>query len=267
MKITVTPTRARASEELADRFRQSLRRSGLSLDRLAARLGERGHQVSRTTLSNWQRGHTRPVRSDSLAAIPDLEQLLGLEPGALRADNPEWVADPETAFETLSLQESSYVSPWGWLVRRETRQVVRATRRGVTSIDLRVAGEEAPLMRIVAGGVALEPVRDEDGSWRVQVGLGRTLAPGETHLLEIVWEGAAREMDRIVAEPIAQFLLRSTFHPDAVPATVVARAGARRQRVPIDAQGTAHYLVLQPRAGVYGLQGVEELEVGGGDQA
>ena len=262
MKIIVTPSKSRASEELAERFREALRRSGLSLDRLVVRLAEHGHQVSRTTLSNWQRGRTRPVRSDSLAAIPDLEMLLGLAPGALRADGVETVDDAESAFETLSLQESSYVSPWGWSVRRETRQVIRATRPGVSHVDVRMAGgDQPPQARVVAGGSPAEPILDDDGTWRVPVQLGRHLAPGETHYLELTWEGAAREMDRVVAEPIAQMLLRVTFHPEDAPAAVLARLATHTQRVSLDSQATAHCLVVQPRSGSYRLEGIEQVEV------
>lgn len=74
---------------MADSFDQALRgairRRGLSLERLHARLAERDIHVSVASLSNWQRGSSRPERSQSLRAVGALEEILGLEPSALAA--------------------------------------------------------------------------------------------------------------------------------------------------------------------------------------
>ncbi|MBP2473198.1 hypothetical protein JOF53_002070 [Crossiella equi] len=66
-------------------LRLAVRASGLSLDRVQARLRERGAPVSKTALSYWQHGHTRPERPESLRAVTALEAILGLAPESLTA--------------------------------------------------------------------------------------------------------------------------------------------------------------------------------------
>ncbi|MHC0429451.1 helix-turn-helix domain-containing protein [Streptomyces sp. O3] len=66
-------------------LRTAIRARGLSLDRLHARLAERGIRVSVASLSNWQRGRCRPERSHSLHAVRALEQILGIPQESLVA--------------------------------------------------------------------------------------------------------------------------------------------------------------------------------------
>lgn len=66
-------------------LRDAVARRGLSLDRLRHHLGVRGHSISVATLSYWQSGRSLPERPTSLAALGDLEALLGLDPGELRS--------------------------------------------------------------------------------------------------------------------------------------------------------------------------------------
>jgi len=61
----------------------AIKASGLSLDRLQHKLEERGARVSKTALSYWQHGRTRPERPESLRALAIVEQVLGLETAAL----------------------------------------------------------------------------------------------------------------------------------------------------------------------------------------
>ncbi len=63
----------------------AIRASGLSLDRLQHKLGERGTPVSKTALSYWQHGRTRPERPESMRALAAVEEVLGLEAGSLSA--------------------------------------------------------------------------------------------------------------------------------------------------------------------------------------
>ncbi|MFI6479162.1 hypothetical protein ACIBH1_14610 [Nonomuraea sp. NPDC050663] len=58
---------------------------GLSLERLHARLRQRGIDVSLASLSNWQRGKCRPERSHSLRAVHALEEILALPGDSLVA--------------------------------------------------------------------------------------------------------------------------------------------------------------------------------------
>ncbi|MCK2245472.1 MULTISPECIES: XRE family transcriptional regulator [unclassified Crossiella] len=64
-------------------LRLAVRQSGLSLDRLQSHLHTRGTPASKTALSYWQHGHTRPERPESLRAVTTLEEILGLDPEAL----------------------------------------------------------------------------------------------------------------------------------------------------------------------------------------
>lgn len=56
---------------------------GLSLERLRDHLRTEGITVSRTTLSYWRKGRSRPERGPSLDAVVQLERLLGLPTSSL----------------------------------------------------------------------------------------------------------------------------------------------------------------------------------------
>jgi hypothetical protein len=64
-------------------LRAAISHSGLSLDRLQARLQKHGISVSVTALSYWQSGKRQPERANSLSAVRVLEDILELPPGAL----------------------------------------------------------------------------------------------------------------------------------------------------------------------------------------
>lgn len=68
-----------------DALRAAIRFSRLSLERIQHRLRMRGTPVSITALSYWQSGRRRPERPDSLRALRQLEDVLGLPGGALSA--------------------------------------------------------------------------------------------------------------------------------------------------------------------------------------
>jgi hypothetical protein len=64
-------------------LRTSISRSGLSLDRIQARLQASGIPLSVTALSYWQSGKRQPERQSSISAVRVLEDVLGLRPGEL----------------------------------------------------------------------------------------------------------------------------------------------------------------------------------------
>ncbi|WP_433334585.1 hypothetical protein [Spirillospora sp. CA-294931] len=64
-------------------LRLAIQASGLSLDRLQHRLGDRGISLSRTTLSYWQSGRTQPERAESVRAVRVLEEVLDVPDGSL----------------------------------------------------------------------------------------------------------------------------------------------------------------------------------------
>ncbi|GAB3923082.1 hypothetical protein GCM10029976_012790 [Kribbella albertanoniae] len=57
--------------------------TGMSLEDLRRRLDARGVTVSRTALSYWRRGRSRPERGESLQAVARLEEILGLPASSL----------------------------------------------------------------------------------------------------------------------------------------------------------------------------------------
>ncbi|MFC7614747.1 hypothetical protein ACFQV2_15660 [Actinokineospora soli] len=73
----------------ATALREAIAAAGVTLDRLAAELRGRGTPVSLATLSYWCSGRSRPERAGSLAALAELEGLLGLPANGLRRLLPE----------------------------------------------------------------------------------------------------------------------------------------------------------------------------------
>lgn len=66
--------------EFAGALRQAIQASGLTLERIRHRLGQRGLTVSVATLSYWQRGRSRPR---SRAVVTSLEEILQVPAGTL----------------------------------------------------------------------------------------------------------------------------------------------------------------------------------------
>ncbi|MEV4318874.1 hypothetical protein [Actinocrispum sp. NPDC049592] len=76
---------AHGDSQFAEALRSAIRSSGLSLDRIQARLRARGTPVSIAALSYWQSGKRQPERNDSLTALAELEAILKLPSGSLLA--------------------------------------------------------------------------------------------------------------------------------------------------------------------------------------
>ncbi|GLZ39896.1 helix-turn-helix transcriptional regulator [Actinokineospora sp. NBRC 105648] len=68
-----------------DALRAAIEDSGLSLAHLCDRLARAGIKVSPASVSHWQRGRSRPERTDSLRAVRAIETLLGLPAQSLQA--------------------------------------------------------------------------------------------------------------------------------------------------------------------------------------
>lgn len=69
--------------QFARALRDAIGSRGIGLQRIADRLRERGTPVSIATLSYWQAGRSEPARESSMAAIAELEDILGLPQQAL----------------------------------------------------------------------------------------------------------------------------------------------------------------------------------------
>ncbi|GAB3597629.1 hypothetical protein [Microbacterium tumbae] len=78
-----------ADDTEASRFAAALRSAiadrGVTLAWLRSRLREHGNTVAMATLSYWRSGKRRPEGPQSLAAVHDIEELLGLEADSLAA--------------------------------------------------------------------------------------------------------------------------------------------------------------------------------------
>jgi len=183
---------------------------GLSLDRLRDRLAALGLQVSVSTLSNWQRGVSRPRRPESLRAVAELETVLGLPAGSLSgllaepahrgARRPALVpgtpaapatrlragldATAEDGLAVLSVQDDVTVTGDGWESR--ARIVVRARRPQVARhvVLYHVGASTLPEIR-PGRDCALGRVRTDPGAGLVAAELlFGPLGRGETLALE-----------------------------------------------------------------------------------
>jgi hypothetical protein len=276
-------TESPATDDMAAVLRQAIRRSGLTLDRISAHLAGRGHRLSRTTLSNWQRGHTVPHRRSTLAALNELETLLGLEPGILHADEPKRPAHegmeraPVGGFETVSAHERHILGADGLPMRHETRVVIRPLSK---EMDTYVAGflsapgaPSAPSARPVhpritaVAGCDAGEVEVREGIVRVPLHFRMPVPRGRTHLVEFALDfdhenrPSLPEVRRVATGRPRQLLIHVVFHPERRPIRVDAcrwDAGgdlpSSSRQVPLDAQGSEHRMYLSPSTGNYGLR-------------
>ena len=140
----------------ADRLRHAIEERGVSLVWLRDRLADRGNRVSLTTLSYWRSGQRHPEGPASFAAIAEIEDLLGLPPGALarragpsrrtgpvpHPDIPDYEqvrriaveetlaaldAAPQTRLRDLSSQTVTEVDEHGRVRRNTTRALIQCT--------------------------------------------------------------------------------------------------------------------------------------------
>ena len=71
------------SDDFANALRDAINAKPVTLSWLQRQLKARGNRVSMATLSYWRSGARRPEGVQSLAALSDIEELLGLDVGAL----------------------------------------------------------------------------------------------------------------------------------------------------------------------------------------
>ena len=212
----------------ADALRAAIRDSGLSLDRVRDRLWQRDVTVSLATLSYWQSGRSRPERSVSLQALRVLEDVLGLDGGALsvllepprprgRRTEPERIAVDalwpdqsdsvrralrhvdarwDTSLIRLSQHDRIEIDADGGEPRVWVRQVLRATEAGPDRWVLlhhldehdRALPQVRPLRGCRLGAVYTEPAA---GLLAAELLFPRPLARGEAVLTEHLLLNAA----------------------------------------------------------------------------
>ncbi|PRW65155.1 hypothetical protein CEP50_01105 [Actinopolyspora mortivallis] len=202
-------------------LRAAIRSSRLSLERIQHRLRSRGTPVSITALSYWQSGRRRPERPDSLAALRELEDVLGVPDGALSAllgpPKPRGRSRGESTAPPLTSLWSDNASAAGMLSRLDTsadghltrlsqhdvldidgagkqrglrvRQLVRAERNGVdrwvTVFDNSGTDISPPSIRAMKGCTLGQALSDHrSGVIVAELLFDRALEKGETALLE-----------------------------------------------------------------------------------
>ena len=241
----------------AEALRVAIRESGLSLGRIRNRLSERGVLLSPATLSYWQSGRSRPERRGSLGALPVLEEVLGLGPGALsrllvpgrprsrrtRSDPGSlgtiWGADSvdralrqvdtrwESALRQLSLHERLEADEAGRTTRMWVRQVIQATADGPDrwTFFFHRAGHSHPLPRVQPlrgcrlGAVHADPAA---GLMAAELLFPRPLARGEAVVIEhaLVEPGPGPVTDqhrRRFRAPVREYVLEVEFTELTVP--------------------------------------------------
>ncbi|QKW07558.1 hypothetical protein HUT18_15405 [Streptomyces sp. NA04227] len=190
-------------------LRAAIAARGLSLERLRDRLAARGHAVSVSTLSNWQRGVGRPRRPESLRAVAALESLLALPEGTLvrllrepaprgrgggfspgtprpaaRRLRAALGAPEDPGVDLLAFQDDVTVTGAGWVVR--ARIVLRARRPGVDryAVLLHTHSGALPDIRPGRDCVLGRGATDPESALTGTELLFPALCPGETFPLE-----------------------------------------------------------------------------------
>jgi len=196
-------------------FDQALSDRAMSLSALHRALSARGAGVSLATLSYWRSGQREPEQERSLHALTQVEEVLGLEPGALesliegrrRQVAPDLLSDLSDDADRIQvlLDQLDFRSPSDRLIDQEVtlkyeigpdRSPVRMTYIVVVESVRVNADRRAFILRVRPG--ALTPAVTSLGGFRlgefshdeergIVVGemiLDRPLGPGETTLLE-----------------------------------------------------------------------------------
>lgn len=266
----------RSTTTFAEVLSSAMERRGATLASVRDRLSERGHPVSLTALSYWRSGQREPERTASLEALPELEALLGLEPGALtqrlsgrlrervgpveRFD--ELLEDPAVDAvigEEDVVRVSSHlvvdVGEQGEIIRARVRQVVVADREGVDGVTLfvgpDVGTQDNDIVMEAIAGCTIEEIHDLENAIRgSRLVFDRPLALGESAITEIEArraEGLDLETDYALAaeQRLEEALVWVRFHPDKVPSRcwVYFLEGGLRHAWPVELAGNSsvHY--------------------------
>ncbi|MEU5692332.1 hypothetical protein [Actinosynnema sp. NPDC020468] len=252
------PEQVLNQEKFADALRAAIARRDLTLDRIRARLADRGVEISLATLSYWQQGRSRPERPKSLRALRELEAILDLPRNTLfdflepRRPRGRWLGDTGLSFRALygddspirtvlgdefanpnpdvtvlATTEQCFVDARRSLRRIATRQVLRGVNNGcerflvVHGVD---EGDVMPHDLLVRGGTLGDYRVDEEGGYvAAEIHLGRTLDKNETAVVEYDWRMGesdipSRQHERRMRTTTSSYLLQVCFDHVTVPA-------------------------------------------------
>ncbi|PRA79641.1 hypothetical protein [Microbacterium sp. MYb66] len=248
--------RRSGSETFAAALRDAVNAKDVTLSWLQRQLKARGNRVSMATLSYWRSGARRPEGAQSLAALTDIEDLLGLDVGTLtrhlRSTNRTGPLGPNQfpideeeleqavidAFQALgaSYPDTSReitthsvtdVGPDGNVAYSITRSIVQSTVGTITAIPfLEISpgiATPAPLLNAVSGGRIAARYSHPDGEVHgVLFELDLPLTAPETAMVEWSVEyppdyPPTRETGHALAQKCRELLVWTRFHPDALP--------------------------------------------------
>lgn len=246
----------RATMPFASALRDAVDARGMTLARLHQRLRERGNTVSMATLSYWRSGSRRPEGAQSLAAVTDIEQLLGLDAGALSSrlgatlrtgplgptvfpfDGDSLEERIRDTFEAmgavypdptreLTIHSVTDVGPDGRMKQCTTRLVMQGTSGLISAVPFVEIFDESstvsPTYRALGGGRITKTHTDPSGTVHgFLFELERPIATPESTLIEWAVEYPPGfphddETGHGVALQCREMLLWTRFHPDAIP--------------------------------------------------
>lgn len=246
--------RLTGDEDFAAALRLAIQASGLTLESLRYRLGQRGVHVSAASLSYWQGGRSRPERADSIVAVGMLEEVLDLPKGALtdllkprrprgQTCNPAHPArlwpDPEPVIRTLSHLDQSCDHRLEWLSVHDVCDIGADRRPSSLSVRLVLRASGDDVDRVIAvhnAEAATEPppvlgevrycrrgrVRYDGRFVAFELFFDRILARGDTIIVEyeLLFPGArmvANFYDRRFRHAVREYLCIIRFDRGALP--------------------------------------------------
>ncbi|ASR35159.1 hypothetical protein BAY61_09380 [Prauserella marina] len=232
-------------------LRGAISTSGLGLDRIQARLQERGISISVTALSYWQSGKRQPERQSSISAVRVLEEILDVPAGALlgllppprprgassrrRLDEPAESGGVIAAFgfeedaspALVGLHDLCDVDAEGRCVMVTAKAVLRAGTSGHDRWVLRYRRAEPhsrpPTLRASRNCTVGRTSFDScEGLLLAELLFGHGLDNGETQLVEYSLsfedtDSAAHQHFREFSSPVPEYLVEARFAGNTRP--------------------------------------------------
>ncbi|SDP73382.1 helix-turn-helix domain-containing protein [Lentzea jiangxiensis] len=266
----------------ADALRVAIQVRGLSLERLQHRLKLRGAPVSVTALSYWQSGRRRPERPESLRALAQLEDVLGLPETALsrllgpprpRGRSRRRQTSARTPWDGSGLvltaqHDRVEVAPCGGVLGVRSRQVMQARSADVDRwILCQETGSAQPALTAVrscqVGRVARERT---NGVLVAELVFDEPISAGDSVAIEyeLIYPHPTAEHThfRRFAERVHDYVLEIKFPagspPESCEQFASGPAGAESsggtRPAPVDDGGYAHAAALDFGPGLYGMR-------------
>ncbi|WP_329790078.1 helix-turn-helix transcriptional regulator [Lentzea sp. DG1S-22] len=266
----------------ADALRVAIQVRGLSLERLQHRLKLRGAPISVTALSYWQSGRRRPERPESLRALAQLEDVLGLPETALsrllgpprpRGRSRRRQTSARTPWDGSGLvltaqHDRVEVAPCGGVLGVRSRQVMQARAADVDRwILCQETGSAQPALTAVrscqVGRVARERT---NGVLVAELVFDEPISTGDCVAIEyeLIYPRPTAEHThfRRFAERVHDYVLEIKFPagspPESCEQFASGPAGAElsggTRPAPVDEGGYAHAAALDFGPGLYGMR-------------